>query len=100
MTVCQVSSLKEHLGKTYVFRNGKGSWDRAEDMPTARDEIACGPVKGWVGGPLEEVVVAGGCADDPTSVVEIFNTKLGSWRTGEIIGDQEANYLPIDLQRA
>ena len=54
-----------------------------EDMPTARDEVMCGPVKGRAGGPVEEVVVAGGCTGDPTAVVEIFNVKLESWRTGE-----------------
>ena len=31
---------------------------------------------------MEEVVVAGGCTGDPTAVVEIFNLKLESWRTG------------------
>ena len=56
-----------------------------EDMPTARDEIACGPVKSQVGGPVEEVVIAGGCNGDPTSVVEIFNVKLESWRRGESV---------------
>ena len=88
-----------HIGKTYVFRNSKRSWDRVDDIPTARDEIACGPVKGRDGSPVGEVVVAGGCADDPTSVVEIFNVKLGSWRTGESIGEQDGN-CPADLRRA
>ena len=78
-----IDSVQDHLGKTYMFSNSAGIWDRKEDMPTARDEIACGPVRGRVGGPVQEVVVVGGCADDPTAVVEIFNVNLGSWRTGE-----------------
>ena len=70
-----------------MFSNSVGIWDRVDDMPTARDEIACGPVRGSVGGPVQEVVVVGGCADDLTAVVEIFNVNLGSWRTGEYIAD-------------
>lgn len=79
-----LSFSKNHFGKTYIFRNSKGSWDRMEDMPTPRDEVMCGPVKAHTGGPVEEVVVAGGCTGDPTAVVEIFNLKFQSWRTGNI----------------
>ena len=74
---------EDHLGNTYMFLNNKGSWDPVEAMPTARDEVACGPVRGNPGGPVEEVVVAGGCTGDPSSVVEIFNIKLESWRAGK-----------------
>ena len=47
-------------------------------------------MKGRPGGPVEEVVVAGGCTGDPTAVVEIFNLKLESWRTGKSRGAQPA----------
>lgn len=71
------------LRNAYVFRNSKKSWDPVEDMPTARDEIACGTVRSDPKGVAEEVVVAGGCTSDPTSVVEIFNLRLESWRAAK-----------------
>ena len=48
-------------------------------------DIACGPVK--KGGSVLQVVVAGGMTttggtEDPTSIVEIYDTKGNTWTAG------------------
>ena len=74
-----------HLRNTYVYRSGSIQWDSVEKMPTARDEVACGSVRGTPDGPAEEVVVAGGCTGKwfNPAIVEIFNVHLEVWRTSK-----------------
>ena len=58
-------SYYSNSNKTYIFREGE--WRQAEDMPTARKNVLCGPVRSISGGPVQKVVAAGG----------ISNLKLG-----------------------
>ena len=52
-----------------------------ESMPTARDDLMCGPVRSQPGGPVEKIVVAGGYGGLAT--VEVYNVKENFWETAD-----------------
>lgn len=85
--------------QTFLYKEGE--WRKVEDMPTARRGLTCGTVRSRPGGPVEQVIAAGGfvtvLTDDESietylPTVEIYDVKSNTWRKG--------TDLPVPLEYA
>ena len=66
---------------TFIYREGE--WRQVADMSTARNGLMCGAVRSSSGGPVMQVVAAGGYGDG--TPVEIYDLASNTWTTrGEL----------------
>ena len=65
--------------KTYILKDGV--WEEKEKMPTARNDVKCGPVRSQVGGPVDKIVVSGLYGE--VSTVEVYDVQKDSWERAD-----------------
>ena len=65
-------------GKSFLYHSDTMEWEQLPDIPTPRDNMACGMVHNSAG--EQEIISAGG---DYSDLVEIYNLQSGQWRTGQ-----------------